>query len=434
MKQGEDVLISDAGSSRGSGYIESNKIVGTAGKVHVAWLDAGRGGREPVRIRTQDQATGIWAPPVTLGEAEDNHGGPALVRDGHGFLHTLFGPHHGPFVYRRSIKPDDSTGWTAPETFGHGCTYPSLVCDADNTLHLVCRDSSPELGLHLAYYRRRADGEWSPGRPLIESTVKHGEDGYRCYRASLFPDVKGRLHLAFMLFGGEHFQDARNTGLAGYLRSDDGGESWTHADGTLVRRLPTDRDFDRVPVTANCIRTSNLVLDSEAVPCLVTVSTGFRGYADKWGEALLWRRKVDGWKRTPLNAFIDQAYPGYRASWCEPSLSVDADGRLVVALVAIDAAQVDPTGTWHGGTTSIYAHPSSRIVMLTIADGGRAIDAFPVGRDVPGIPSWIPSVERFTGHNDIQFPRILYTHGLSGGGCKPEAAVCEIRMITPGST
>lgn len=426
-----DEPVSLEGSSRGTGYIESNKILMARGKLHVAWLNSGRGEEEDVCVRTRDLGSGQWSDVVVLGKAVDNHGGPALVRDSDGYLHTLFGPHGHPFSYRRSVRPDDASEWTPVEHVGRSCTYPGLVCAADNTLHMVCRESAP-VARCLVYYRRTPDGRWSEARPLIEPTNKDGS--YRCYRGSLYIDEKGVIHLGFMLFGGEHFRDAKKKGLAGYLRSADGGDTWTLFDGTVVENLPVDDGFDRIPVTNNCIRTSNIVVGHDGAPCIVSVSTGFRGYDEKWGEAVLWRRMADGWQAVPLNPYIEKVFPGHRASWCEPSLSISGDGRLFAALVVVDATAVDPREKrFHGAPASIYGNGSSRIMLMVSKDGGQTFDGWRVGKDVTGVASWIPCMERLAGHNKMNLPRLIYTHGVTAEGCRPKDAVTEIRMVSPHS-
>lgn len=98
-------IISQTGSTRGTGYIENNKILTMDGKMHVTWLDAGLGGPEPVRIRTFDLKSGEWSATYTLGEAYDNHGSPTIVNDGDGYLHAVFDGHFGPLCYRRSVRP-----------------------------------------------------------------------------------------------------------------------------------------------------------------------------------------------------------------------------------------------------------------------------------------------------------------------------------------
>ena len=75
--------ISNEGCGRATGYAETNKIVTCDGRTHAAWLDStGEGFR--VRVRSVEHASGEWSAAVTVGEAFDNHGGPALAIDGQG--------------------------------------------------------------------------------------------------------------------------------------------------------------------------------------------------------------------------------------------------------------------------------------------------------------------------------------------------------------
>lgn len=133
-------LLSNTGCSAATAHPAANKIVTVDGKTHVGWIDSESDGFR-VRVRTLDQATGQWSAKHTVGHAFDNHGGPALTVDSKGFLHAVYYPHHHPFRYRRSTRPNDASEWTNETSFGKRCTYPSLVCGRDDTLYLACRES-----------------------------------------------------------------------------------------------------------------------------------------------------------------------------------------------------------------------------------------------------------------------------------------------------
>ena len=74
-------LLSKNGCGRATGYAETNKIISLNRKTHVAWLDSVSADSAGffVRIRTLDRTTSGWSPTYTIGEAFDNHGGPALA-------------------------------------------------------------------------------------------------------------------------------------------------------------------------------------------------------------------------------------------------------------------------------------------------------------------------------------------------------------------
>ena len=123
------VTLSEHGCGRATGYAVTNKIVTLRGRTHVAWLDS-LDGQFLVRVRSLTRATGTWSPVSTIGNAHDNHGGPALAADSRGYLHIVYFPHHHPFRYRRSVRPNDSSEWTPEVSFGSRCTYPSMVMPA----------------------------------------------------------------------------------------------------------------------------------------------------------------------------------------------------------------------------------------------------------------------------------------------------------------
>ena len=119
------MLLSRRGSGRASAYAEANKIVTFQHKTHVAWLDSVTDGF-CVRIRTLDRQSNQWSQMYTIGMAYDNHGGPALTVDDRGFLHVVYYPHHHPFRYRKSKRPNDASEWEEEIEFGEELTYPLL--------------------------------------------------------------------------------------------------------------------------------------------------------------------------------------------------------------------------------------------------------------------------------------------------------------------
>ena len=66
--------LSVEGSGRATAYSDQHKIITVQDKTHVVWLDADQL-RFLVRGRTLDRTTGQWSEVVTIGEAQDNHGG-----------------------------------------------------------------------------------------------------------------------------------------------------------------------------------------------------------------------------------------------------------------------------------------------------------------------------------------------------------------------
>jgi hypothetical protein len=103
-------VLSERGCGRATAYSEFNKIVAIGARTHVSWLDS-ENGKFLVKIQTLDRETGKWSAVYTVGQAYDNHGGPSLTCDSSGFLHIVYYPHHHPFRYRRSVRPNDASQW-----------------------------------------------------------------------------------------------------------------------------------------------------------------------------------------------------------------------------------------------------------------------------------------------------------------------------------
>ena len=116
----EPFLVSEIGSERATSTF-GNKLVTYGEKTHVVWQDATSPVREYLNeVRTLDHGTGQWSETVTLGTGVDNHARPVITVDHEGYLHAILGGHNSPVTYRWSVRPNDSSEWTAPETVGSG--------------------------------------------------------------------------------------------------------------------------------------------------------------------------------------------------------------------------------------------------------------------------------------------------------------------------
>ena len=76
------VLLSAAGSDRATAYTSSCKIARHGQQLYVGWLDAPERPGAPTRamLAVCDGATGEPLQGILLGEAYDNHCGPALAQ------------------------------------------------------------------------------------------------------------------------------------------------------------------------------------------------------------------------------------------------------------------------------------------------------------------------------------------------------------------
>jgi hypothetical protein len=176
----------------------------------------------PTYVGVYDHASGTvtqriraaWGHPIN-----DSHCTPALAIDSTGILHLIAGAHGRPFRYTRSARPLDISAWTpevkvldsgywTTETDADGVgkqTYASLVCGADDTLHLVFRQTRrsrggpfPYQSYHaLSYQTRPPGGGWSKARVLAYAS---DSPEYTNYYQKLTLDRGGRLYLSFNVY------------------------------------------------------------------------------------------------------------------------------------------------------------------------------------------------------------------------------------------
>jgi len=160
--------------------------------------------------------------------ADDFHDAPGICVDSRGYLHVVIGSHGGRFRYARSSRPRSVVaGWTRPRTIlesgfknadtdadGRGRqTYVSLVCDADDTLHVVFRQWRAGVDTYfgganygaLSHQWRRPGRRWSePALIVVPPSY-----GYVNYYQKLAVDRRGRLFLSLSCWLGSELLETR---------------------------------------------------------------------------------------------------------------------------------------------------------------------------------------------------------------------------------
>ena len=242
---GDPIMISRKciGLSAHSGIPSS--VVSRGSKVHVAWGEATDPEEKvpgvPTYVATYDRETKELGNPVLIGHgppANDVHNSPCITMDSKGYLHVLVGTHGRAFKYARSLEPNDANGgWTEAEDVGPGLrqTYVGLVCDKDDTLHLVFRlwqDAGKyyPTGYYaaLAHMRKRPGEPWSEPRPLLIAPFSE----YSIYYHRLTIDRRGRLFLSYDYWSTFWFYRTDHQGKRrALLMSADGGDTWKLAGG-----------------------------------------------------------------------------------------------------------------------------------------------------------------------------------------------------------
>ncbi|MBN1541634.1 BNR-4 repeat-containing protein [candidate division KSB1 bacterium] len=378
--------LSVNGSTRATSYSMSVKIIRAQDKLFVTWLDH----VADIQIKCYDLKTDTWSETILLGTGVDNHAGPALTLDSQGYLWAVFGPHHGPFQFRRSARPYCIDEWLELPDFGDTATYPSLVCDAEDQLHLTYRGLSQPW--KITYQRRPSGGEWSEPRALVSAAA---DTGYTHFGNPLAVSAEGVLHLAFHTYDLE----SRAGQAIGYMRSRDNGDTWENAEGQPLE-LPASPDSPCIIERGDTLdmRVNSLVLDPQGEPWILSTRIHENPRTTR-----LWHRENGEWQTIDLLPVVREIMPTVEVLYGSHTFS--ADGTLWVATT------VQPAGTklWWGGD-------DLETVLLVSADRGKSWRLLPVSTPAQGVPSWQPSIERPYSHRPVGIPALLYTFGGVGVG------------------
>lgn len=376
--------LSQNGSSRATAYMMSNKIITADNKIFVSWLDLVAN----IQIKMYDIQTDQWSETVLLGKGADNHAGPAITMDSQGFLHAVFGPHHSPFQYRMSKNPYDISEWSEIKRFGVAATYPSLVCDAEDNLHIAYRCGAEPW--RILYQKKFKDQDWSEPVDLVHAGVK---DGYIHYGNSLVISEDGVLHLGFHIYDlhSKHGQSL------GYLKSKDNGTTWKNVK-EVTMQIPVKPDADCfIEQDQNFdMRIGNLAIDSKGLPWLTALHNEARPRT-----TILWHYNGQDWESQDLIETTQNHYPEKELLYC--GLTFDRDGIMYIPAIIQKI-----------GGSSHWGDPSQEVIFLYSPDSGQTFNIFPISEIDPNLPNWLINIERPYNPKSIGVPSLLYTHGDAG--------------------
>ena len=389
------VLLSEHGCGRATAYADGNKIITLQDKTHVAWLDSIAEGFR-VRSRTLDRKTNRWSPTYTVGEAYDNHGGPALTVDSLGHLHIVYYPHHHPFRYRRSVCPNDVSEWEDEIEFGERCTYPTMVCGSDDTLYLTGRENRGSEPWYVNLYIKPPNAPWQEPIAIFQDD----KGGYVRYQEALAWGQDHRtLHLTLWIF------DENRAYTVGYLRSPDSGKTWERADGTPVSLPATHETVTLIDTKHRDLRFGSIAVDRESTPyVLYSTCPSFSIPSQAW---VVWLDGAGKWCRRSLTDELPKEWKGWSLAM-DGAIHIAPDGRIFIVLALMKPETVSE-GNW--------GHKSAEIVGLQAPDIGGKFSVELLSKPDMTVPHWLPSLERPTGHNHVDVPGVMYTAGVTGEGC-----------------
>ena len=389
------VLLSEHGCGRATAYADANKIITLQDKTHVAWLDSITEGFR-VRIRTLDRKTNRWSPTYTVGEAYDNHGGPALTVDSLGYLHIVYYPHHHPFRYRRSVRPNDVSEWGDEIQLGERCTYPTMVCGSDDTLYLTGRENRGDQPWYVNLYIKPPNAPWGEPIPLFQDD----KGGYvRFQQALIWGQDHRTLHLTLWIF------DENRAYTVGYLRSPDSGRTWERADGAPVLLPATRETVTLIDTKHRDLRFGSIAVDGESTPyVLYSTCPSFALPSQAW---VVWLDGAGKWCRRSLTDELPKEWKGWSLAM-DGAIHIAPDGRIFIVL-ALMKPEIVSEGNW--------GHKSAEIVGMQASDIRGKFSVELLSKPDMTVPHWLPNLERPTGHNRVDVPGVMYTAGVTGEGC-----------------
>ncbi len=257
---GTPIILSTATLGVGAHSGIASAILSRGNRVHVIWGDATTTTVPgvPAYVVSYDRTTRQpLGQPVLLGygpPANDGHNRHSITIDSQGTLHALIGTHNYTFQYARSLQPNTAHGgWTTAAPVIAGArqrqTYIGLVCDREDTLHLVNRhfiyeelNTSAYRGV-LSHQIKRAGQSWEAPRRLWISPLSE----YSIFYHRLTIDRLGHLHLSydywstFWFYRNDHLGTRRTS-----IYSTDRGQQWRllFSDQLMAgTRTAADRDW-----------------------------------------------------------------------------------------------------------------------------------------------------------------------------------------------
>ncbi|MDA3927154.1 MAG: BNR-4 repeat-containing protein [Kiritimatiellae bacterium] len=250
LEIGEAIRITDAsiGLSAHSGI--PSTVVSRDEKIYVVWGEATDPEDKtipglPAYVVCYNRKTKTLSDKVLIGygaPANDVHNSPSVTIDSKGALHVIVGTHGRTFKYACSVRPGDiSAGFTKAVDIGDNLrqTYVGLVCDPDDTLHLVFRIWRDKTGYfpashhaELAHMSKRPGLAWSQAKPLVVAPFSE----YSIYYHRLTIDRRGNLFLSYDHWSTSWFyrNDVRQRQRV-LITSPDAGKSWKLVSDELLK-------------------------------------------------------------------------------------------------------------------------------------------------------------------------------------------------------
>ncbi|UZX04333.1 hypothetical protein F8G81_18225 [Arthrobacter sp. CDRTa11] len=348
------------------------------GDIYAVYWDSAR---EP-RIAVKNVDLGTWTT-SSLAVAADNalaypvvidsHNNIVIAVDGDGYIH-ISGNHHGQALrYIRSINPFDITAWERGDMVGADedkVTYPQFIRKPNGDLLFFYRNGVSGNGDTYVNTYSRASRSWSRTVQLFKGTAPVSPD--QCaYINRVAQHSDGVLHVFFMW---RESTELTNTDLS-YIRSADGGKTWTTVTGTpLALPIVPTNTLPRILAgnPGGLINQSGATVDSNGIPHTFFWMNGgaskrlnhFYWSGTKWEQVTVAESGAGISRATGYSTSDGKTYAVFKRLGQPTALRVYPTVGNEVCLYGFRQASWEPT-------YDSYAPPNTMRLMLTPADAAN---------------------------------------------------------------
>lgn len=214
-----------------------------------------------------DHGAASWSAPVNIGSnpiGPDDHGPPVLAVDGSGFIYSFYGAHDSAIKVKKANGSESIAAWTAKTDVAAG-SYPRPRIRSGGTIQVFYRgvDTGVVPTQYPLKFAISTDGAttWT-----TTNLVAYGAN-FAIY-GSVWYETDSKIHVAYMQWPNVNSATVRLNCY--YLKSTDGGTTWTKADGTSLSLPVDDAHAEKVfDSGANECYVWDLKVDSNGAPVIV---------------------------------------------------------------------------------------------------------------------------------------------------------------------
>ncbi|MEW7279539.1 T9SS type A sorting domain-containing protein [Aquimarina sp. 2201CG1-2-11] len=400
----QEIEVTSIGSTRGTAYAMQNKILTVVRDFksfsYFTYLEeiTGSNDRFNVKILEYNNLTSdkryLHVAEITqdLGLAQNPHGTSSITLDNEGYLHVVFGPHHGDLRYRKSKNSlyDSSLTFLPEETIPSlksqdfrtkdKWTYPIIKVDNSGTIHISgsldaqFTDNNGENNngdgeddrdaKDIGYIRKKKNGNWEYPLSPVDPLGDFNPNNFVRYDVMMNIDNVGNIHI---LAPDSNHNDKNPDEPSWYLdyhyfKSNNGGDSFDN--------LGLAWEYNNQTAQGK----ANIAFDSNNNPHFTIVAGG------KSRSERIYYNYYNGtsWENEEIE--IENKYLH------EPKIRIDTYGQLYISFYGTNNSGWTSTGTVRYLAHKDLYDPNSELEITMLNQTSRSLN-------------WIPTLEE---NNDYE--------------------------------